>query len=76
MIKNIYIQYNEFRAHSVLQGKPQVAQKPWKIKNISTQWKISWQRCFTEKESCSKIWMIKNQWRASGEARKGVPPLA
>jgi len=27
MIKNIYIQYNEFKAHSVFQGKPQVAQK-------------------------------------------------
>jgi len=25
IIKNIYIQYNEFRAHSVFQGKPQVA---------------------------------------------------
>jgi len=27
MIKNIYIQYTEFRAHSVFQDKPQVAQK-------------------------------------------------
>jgi len=36
MIKNVYIQHSEFRAHSVFQGKPQVAQKSWKIKNIST----------------------------------------
>jgi len=36
MIKNIYIKYSEFRAHSVFQGKPQVAQKSWKIKNIWT----------------------------------------
>ena len=34
VIKNIYIQYSEFRAHSVFQGKLQVAQKSWKIKNI------------------------------------------
>jgi len=27
MIKNIYIQYSEFGAHSVFQGKPQIAQK-------------------------------------------------
>jgi len=27
MIKDIYIQYSEFRAYSVFQGKPQVAQK-------------------------------------------------
>ena len=31
MIKNIYIEYSEFRAHFVFQGKPQVAQKSWKI---------------------------------------------
>ena len=60
MIENINIQYNEFRGPSVFQGKPQVAQKSWKIKNISTSWRISWQHCFTEQESCSKIWMIKN----------------
>jgi len=40
MIQNIYIQYSEIRAHSVFQGKLQVAQKSCKIKNISTQWKI------------------------------------
>jgi len=71
VIKNTYTQYNEFRAHSVIKGKPQVAQKSWKIKNISTQWKNSWQRCFTEQESCSKIWMIKHQWRAVTGGKEG-----
>ena len=54
MIWNIYIQYSEFRVHSVFQGNPQVAQKSWKIKNISSEWKVSGQLCFSVKESCSK----------------------
>ena len=71
MIKYIKIQYSEFRAHSVFQGIPQVAQKSWKIKNISPQCKVSGQLCFSEKVSCSKIWMIKNQWRAVREGKEG-----
>jgi len=76
MIKYVYIQYSEFRAHSVFQGNPQVAQKSWKMKNISSQWKVSGQLCFSEKDSCSKIWMIENQWRAVRGGKEGVPPLA
>ena len=67
----IYIQSSEFRAHSVFQGKAQVAQKSCKIKNISTQWKVLGQLCFSEQESCLKIWMIKNQWRAVRGGKKG-----
>ena len=37
MIKYIYIQNSEFRAHSVFQGNPQVAQKSWRMKNSSSQ---------------------------------------
>jgi len=55
-------------------GQAQVAKKSWKVKNVSTPWKVLGQLCFSRQESCSKIWMIKNQWRAV-RGGKGVPPL-
>ena len=52
MIKYIYFQYSEFRAYSVFQGNPQVAQKSWKMKNISSggggavvPGPLNWNRC-------------------------------
>ena len=52
-------------------GQAQVAQKSSKIKNISTQWKVSGRLCFSGPESCSKIWIIKKQWRAVRGGKEG-----
>ena len=64
---------------TLFSGKAQVAQKFWKIKNISIQWKISGQILFFRASAgYSKFWMIKNiysiQWIQgtlcfSGQAR-------
>ena len=41
-------------------GQAQVAQKFWKTKTISIQWKISGQiQFFRARAGCSKFWMIK-----------------
>ena len=52
---------------TLFSGQAQVAQKSWKIKNISKQWKISGKILFFRTSAgCSKFWMIKNiypiQW--------------
>ena len=70
MIKNIYsVQW--IQGTLCFSGQAQVAQKSWKIKNISTQWKVSGQLWFSGQESCSKIWIIKNQWWAVRGGKEG-----
>jgi len=55
-------QYSEtFQGELWFSGQAQVAQKPWMIKNISIQWKISGQLCFSGQVQVVQIsWMIKN----------------
>jgi len=54
MIKNIYIQYSEFGAHSVFQGKPQIAQKSWKIKRFQHSEKFQGNSVFQSKKVVKK----------------------
>jgi len=54
-------------------GQAQVAQKSWKIKNISIQWKISGQILFFRASAGrSKFWMIKNIYSIIGVRSGGL----